>query len=279
MSFTSISELLRALDCPDPEAAWEAFLCQYSPLLQQIIVLSVDDAESQADCFVYACEQLAKSRFRRLRRFDISGDASFATWLRAVVRNLCIDWHRRNRGRYQPFEWTTGLDALDRQVFRCLYEQGYSVGECFEFLSAAVPGLTPAAVEESAERLGKRLSSRERWLLSTRKVQLESLDAGEEQGRSPFRVPDLAPDPERAAIDREYQESLSAAMQGLPVADQLLIRLRFEQDLTLAEIARLTGLKDAQAVDRRLRNVIELLRGRMAGFSPQFRGKTKPASV
>jgi hypothetical protein len=41
------------------------------------------------------------------------------------------------------------------------------------------------------------------------------------------------------------------------------VRLRFERDLTLAQVARLTGLKDAQTADRRLREVLEDLRERL----------------
>jgi DNA-directed RNA polymerase specialized sigma24 family protein len=43
----------------------------------------------------------------------------------------------------------------------------------------------------------------------------------------------------------------------------LLLRLRFDQDLTLEQIARLTGMESAQSVDRRIRRVLEELRQRM----------------
>lgn len=247
--------------------------------MQQVICLCVDDDDARADCFVFACEQLADRGFRRLRKFDPSGTASFATWLRAVVRNLCIDWQRKNHGRYQAFEWTKGLDSLDRQVFHCVYEQGYTADHTFERLVLNFPGLTLRMVEQSVLRLGEKLTQRERWLLSSREVQVDSLDAAEDQRRSAFSIPDAAPDPEHAAMESEYQESLSSAMQGLPAGDQVLLRLRFEQDLTLAEIARLSGLKDAQAADRRLRSLLDQLRGRLSGFSPRLREKTKAASV
>ena len=46
----------------------------------------------------------------------------------------------------------------------------------------------------------------------------------------------------------------------LPEQERLLIRLRFEHDLTLDQIAKLTGLKDAQTVDRRLRQILDSMR-------------------
>jgi RNA polymerase sigma factor (sigma-70 family) len=279
MTYQAIPEPLRSLNGPDSAAAWREFLVQFSPVLQQVIVLSVDDPDSQGDCFVFACEQLAENRFRRLRKFDPSGSASFATWLRAVVRNLCIDWRRKNCGRFQPFGWTAGLDSLDQQVFHSVYEQGCSIEHTFACLAPVVPGLTLTSVEESAEHVGARLSPRERWLLSSRQVHVESLDADSERGDRVLDIPDLAPDPERAAMDREYQKALAAAIGALPAAEQLLLRMRFEQDLTLAEIARVAGMKDAQTADRKIHDVLDQVRGRMAGFFPRLPGKTKAASV
>lgn len=274
-----MDELLRQLAGTGCATAWTAFLTQYSPVIRQIIVTSVSDPDDQGDCFVFVCEQLAARSFRRLRKFDSSGAASFPTWLRAVVRNLCIDWRRQASGRYQPFSWAEGLSALDRQVFRCVYEQGYSAEYTLEFLAPTSPGLVLAQIEGSIERLAARMSPRERWLLNSRKVRLHSLDGDEETGTRCLAIPDLAPDPEQAASEHEYQEALQSAIAALVIADQLLLQMRFEQELTLAEIARLAGLKDPQSADRRIKTIVDQLRGKLARFSTPAHGKTKSASV
>ena len=46
----------------------------------------------------------------------------------------------------------------------------------------------------------------------------------------------------------------------LPARDRLVLRLRFDEELTLRAIAQLTGVKDAQSVDRWIREVISKLR-------------------
>jgi RNA polymerase sigma factor (sigma-70 family) len=279
MALREIPELLRLLSGADSSLGWEEFLAEFSPILQQVIVLSATDPDTQGDCFVFVCEQLARNRFRRLRKFDCSGRASFATWLRAVVRNLCIDWHRKNGGRFRPFGWVSNLGSLDQHVFRCVYEQHRSIAHTFACLAPVIPGLTVSSVEESADRLAARLSPRERWLLSSRQVRVESLDTNGEDGFAMFDIPDLMPDPEHASLDRERYRALAVAISALPPDDQLLLRLRFEQDLTLAEIARVAGLKDAQTADRKIRTVLDQVRGRMAGFSARLPGKAKTASV
>jgi len=53
------------------------------------------DEDAIADCYLFVCEQLSAKGFRRVLRFDPGGRARFTTWLCAVTRNLCLDWHRR----------------------------------------------------------------------------------------------------------------------------------------------------------------------------------------
>ncbi len=279
MAENPTTELLRALGGPEAAAAWTQFLEQFSPVLRQVIVLFVNEPDAQADCFVYACEQLADNRFRRLRKFDPAGTASFATWLRAVVHRLCIDWRRKNAGRFQAFSWVANFDRLDQQIFRYVLEQGETPENAFLRLKPDTPGLTQATVDEIVERLAAKLTPRERWLLSTRRVRVDSMDETVEDDAPALNIPDLSPTPERAAMDREWQTTLAGALADLPHEDRLLIQMRFEQDLTLAEIARVSGLKDAQTADRRIRAALDVLRGRLAGFSPRLPGKAKAASV
>src|SRR5690349_7558435 len=106
MTVENIAELLRILRSDTESGAWTRFLELYSSVIQQVIVVSVQGADERAECFVYVCEGLAAKRFRRLTKFDPNGAASFPTWLRAVVRNLCLDWRRQVHGRFQPFQWT-----------------------------------------------------------------------------------------------------------------------------------------------------------------------------
>ena len=50
------------------------------------------------------------------------------------------------------------------------------------------------------------------------------------------------------------------ALAAIGVPERLLIRLRYEEELTLEQIARLSGLPDAQTVDRRIKQVLAALR-------------------
>jgi RNA polymerase sigma factor (sigma-70 family) len=59
-------------------------------------------------------------------------------------------------------------------------------------------------------------------------------------------------DPSSAAESAQDCERLQRAIAQLPAIERLLLRLRFEQDLTLAEIARLTRQPDPFRVNRQI---------------------------
>jgi RNA polymerase sigma factor (sigma-70 family) len=268
-----IAEVLRRLDSDAAPQAWAEFLEVYSGLLFQTVRLVEADPDDVAGCFVFVCEQLSRNRFHRLRKFQPGGPASFPTWMRAVTRRLCVDWYRSQSGRAQVFDSIAGLSALDREVFRCVHQNGASLDEALLELGARFDGLTGEQVSESVESIQRALTSRQRWLLSTRRRQFEPLEAAlqDETRASLDRLRDPAPGPEAIAVERQRRAGLARALARLPSADRFVLRLRFEQDLTLDQIARLSGLPDPQTADRRLRKILGVLRQQI--------GKTGAASV
>ena len=120
---------LPALVGRDLESAWDDFLREYASMVLQVVQLFERDQDRIDDCFLFACQQLRRHRMRRLRKFDASGSASFATWLRAVVRNLCLDWRRSRFGRTRLFRSIARLPELDQEVFRCTYDRRLTENE------------------------------------------------------------------------------------------------------------------------------------------------------
>ena len=66
--------------------------------------------------------------------------------------------------------------------------------------------------------------------------------------------------PETEADIGQWQDALSHSLKQLNTRDVLVLRLRFERDLTFAEIAGLMGFKNAQAADRCIQKSIDKLR-------------------
>ena len=267
MDDAGIAELLKRMRSADAQTAWEEFLCQYSPILYQAARFYTTDEDAAADCYLNICEHLAQNGFRRLLKFKLDGDASFVTWLRVVSRNLCFDWHRKQSGRKRIFKSLHSLSQLDLDVYACRFECGLSVEETLQRLASTFPGLDSSQLAESELRIEQSLNSRQHWILSNRKHTAISADAVllmEDTGGSFQSIPDTALDQESLVVGQERSAHLQKCISELPTNEQLLLQLRFDQDLTLEEIAQVAGLGDAQRAHRQISVILKKLRAAMA---------------
>lgn len=265
MDQRQIPVFLQGLRSSRPQEAWSQFLEDYSGLILQVIRISERDPDHISDCFLFACEQLSRSGFRRLCQFRPAGPATFATWLRAVVRRLALDWRRREFGRYRIFQSIAKLSGFDQAVFRLLYEQRASPEESLLRLAPLFPGITRDRFLQSVEQIQHALTPRQRWLLNTRHSNTSALAARQSQEAISLleQIPDSLPDPGSLAARQQELEALSRALSGLAERERLLIRLRFEQELTLEQVARLMKLSNAQSADRRIQDALRQLRRKM----------------
>ena len=264
-SDTAISPLLARLRSPDAQAAWEDFLVGCGAIIYQAVRPSAREEEEAADCFVFVCGKLAENGYRRLLRFKPEGVATFATWLRVVVRNLCFDWHRSVLGRPRPFKFLQELSAMELEVYYCKFERRLSSEETLRHLHITWPALTEDTLNKIESRIAGSLTPRQRWILSTRLMSKKatSLDVDEEDERPLVEIADPTPDPEAAIFTEQQQIQLEHCLEALLPDERLIVRLRFEDELSLQEIAHLMGLGDAQRVQRRLLAVIKILREAM----------------
>jgi len=253
-----LDTLLNDLYAPNQQDAWAEFLSEYSTPIYQVVRHFEADADKAADCFQFVCEKLIDRRSSRLKKFRGEGSATFTTWLRAIVRNLCIDWHRKQFGRQRLFSSVTQLPVFDQQVFRMIYEQAVSPEDCVAILAAEFPNTTIHQITESRNRIEGALTPKQRWLLAQR---VGNQNGHAEHSEQIFRdVKDAGPDPEAQAIENERKRRLEGAMKSLSPNERLLIRLRFEEGLTLEKAAALLGLGNAQKADRLIKEILTRLR-------------------
>lgn len=247
------------------KGAWSRFLEEYAPIIFQVIRLFEEDEDRRSECFLYICEHLRRHRFRRLRRFRPDGPASFTTWLRAVTRNLYLDWRRSRFGRRSWMRVAAELPTVEREAYRLQVQQGMTLTETLGALQLLYPNLSKVELLGALDRLEAALGSNSTIRYRSRRPTMISLtrDAEGSNGPSERPVRDPKPNPEGIALLNESHARLTAGLSRLPGRDQLLLRLRFEEELTLAEVARLIGLDNPQAADRQIRKALDRLRGRM----------------
>lgn len=277
MSDEAVTELLERLSSRRDDAAWNEFLTGYSSVVLHVIRRCGIDGDRVDDCFLDVCEALSKDSSRRLRSFRSDGPASFRTWLMAVVANLCIDWSRREQGRVRSLRSVSRLPELDRQVYRCIFERRMTRVQCLHTLLPRFPGLTESGVAEINARLFQLLTPQQRWQLTVRTPSLApvTFPVSPEDDDPAWQIALPGPGPDELAEEDQEQRRLQQALAALPADYRLLIRLRYEQNLSLVEIARLTGQPDPFRVNRRIHAALDALADVMGGQRAQPGRKTR----
>ena len=259
----AIAPLLRELHSPKAGDAWSRFLDLYGAVLYHTALAHTVNRDAAADCYVYLCDRLADNGFKRLLKFNPDGNATFTTWLRVVARNLCYDWHRSHSGRHRPFKSLGDLSPLELEIYRLRFAQGTSQDETVQQVSKSFPAVGAGEILEIEERLQRSLNARQRWILSARRqVQVKTTVAvaAEEVELEAFEIADPQPSQETLFATAEKHAQLRRIVASLPADERLLLQLRFEQDLSLDEVAALCRLGDGQRVHRRIAAVLKKLR-------------------
>lgn len=210
------------------------------------------------ECYLYICEKLSDNGFRRVLSFQPEGSASFRSWLNVVIANLCIDWRRQCQGRVRPFKSIARLSAFDQMVFKYSFQQGLSLQACLASMQAHFPDLNELRLVSAVSRLNQALTPRQHWFLSTRQTKSVSLDQAEAGGSSLEPV-EPGPGPEQATAQSQAKDSLHQALAQLSPRQRLLIKLRYQQELSLKEVARLMRLGDPFRARRHIQAALDTL--------------------
>jgi RNA polymerase sigma factor (sigma-70 family) len=239
----SVAELLRGLSSADAGAVWVEFLDRYSALIMNSAHQFVYQQDRVNECFLYVCENLSDDGFRRLLKFNPAGKAKFQTWLGIVVFHLGVDWHRKEFGRATLLPAITALPAFDQSVFHLVIELGMDKETCFQTLRVDFPDLTRELVAKAAGRVFSLMTPRQRWQLAVRNRGRKA-PMGNTDKDFVERLPDPGFSPETEAQTRQELETLQEAISKLPADQRLLLRLRFQEGLSLKKIAKLQHLGD-----------------------------------
>lgn len=268
----SIAGLLNRLSSVDAGPAWVEFLDRHAQLIMNTANQFEYEQDRINECFLFVCEKLNDDGFRRLLNFNPRGVAKFRTWLGAVVFNLCVDWHRKEFGRVTLLPAISALPAFDQSVYRLVIEQGIKKETCFQTLRADFPDLTRELVATSVRRIHSLLTPRQRWQLSVRNRGRRQARGGPAQGRVEG-LPDPGSGPETQAQTQQELEALQNAIAHLPADQRLLLKLRFQEGLSLKKIAQLKHLGDSNRAWRHIQGAINALFDQVQNKKPAEKRK------
>ena len=269
----SIADILHQLSSADAGPAWVEFLDRYSALIMKTASQFEYRQGRSSECFLYVCEQLNDDGFRRLLKFNTAAKVKFRTWLGTVVFNLCVDWHRREFGRVTLLPAISALPAFDRAVYRLVIEQGMDKETSFQTLRADFPDLTRELIESSVIRVFSLLTPRQRWQVSVRNRRRQQASGNSYQGQVEH-LTDPGTGPEVQAQKQQDLDRMQDALNRLPSSQRLLLRLRFQEGLSLKRIAELGQLGDTSRAWRHLQAALKALVQNMKTNPCESRRKT-----
>jgi RNA polymerase sigma factor (sigma-70 family) len=191
--------------------------------------------------------RLMEDDYAVLRRFE--GRSSLATFLRTVIARQFLDERVKAWGRWRPSADALRLGPTAVALERLLERQRMSLEEAIENLRSCDETLDERALRALATHLPHRVT-RHRLVDATA---LEHVAATE-------------PSPEQVFADEQAAEgrastgaALHAATAALPARDRLLLRLRYVQGATVAEIARVLG-EEQKPLYRQIERLLSKLR-------------------
>jgi RNA polymerase sigma factor (sigma-70 family) len=246
---------------PKVHVNYERLLLDHLDLIDQIVRtvgrrrhLSATDREDFAS-FVHL--RMIDDDYAILRKFQ--NRSTLWTYLAAVIERMSLDFCAEKWGRWRPSAMAERLGSVAVLIERLVHRDSHSVEEAFEILRTNHDvGLTEVELRKLWEQLPLRLRTAE--VGEEAAQELSSSDSSE------AGVEDAA---RRESISR-LQTALQNAFAQVAAQDRVLIALRFDQDLSMVEIAKITG-SSVPTLHRRLDRSVKQLRLALshAGFDPR----------
>jgi RNA polymerase sigma factor (sigma-70 family) len=246
---------------PRQHVDYQRLLLDHLDLINQIVRtvgrrrhLSASEREDFAS-FVHL--RMVDDDYAILRKFQ--NRSTLWTYLAAVIERMSLDFCAEKWGRWRPSAMAERIGPVAVVLERLVNRDSHSVEEALEILRTNHDvGLTYAELRQIWEQLPLRVRNTE--VGEEAAQELTSNDSSEA----------AIDDADRRKSITRLQQTLEAAFAQIAAQDRVLIALRFDQELSMVEIAQLTG-SSVPTLHRRLDKSVKQLRFALthAGFDPR----------
>jgi RNA polymerase sigma factor for flagellar operon FliA len=210
--------------------------------------LREDEAQDFAS---YVKLKLIEKEYAILRKHDQR--ASFEGFISVVVQHLFLDYRITQWGKWHASAEAKRHGDCGVTIEAMLCRDGRSIEEVIPLLQRRWPELTRQRIEEIAGALPRRIGR-------PRAVDLEA--AADEVGGDVATVFETAFAADRMKMSREVDATVRSAMEDLEERDRLILRLKYEGEMSVADIAR-TLKTDQKPLYRRLQRALAQIRARL----------------
>jgi RNA polymerase sigma factor for flagellar operon FliA len=204
---------------------------------------------SREECEDFVCAvrfKLFENNYAIIAKYE--GRSSFRTYLTVVINRLMLDYQNHVLGKWHPSAEAKRLGPVAVRLEMLMVREGLTLDEACTILSQQV--------DRTKEEL-KALAAK----LPPRNPQRKNVDEGE--------IADLPADgdsPEQKVLHKERSERqkeiraiLKEVLATLDPEDRLLVKLRSEDDLQVAQIAKRLGM-DQKGLYRHFEKIYKFLR-------------------
>jgi RNA polymerase sigma factor (sigma-70 family) len=238
------------------ENAWKAFLQQYSKLILKIIWKFNSDYDQVMNKYLYVCTRLCCDNFKLLHKFKPcppNHSPKFSCWLAKVVRNLCIDEHRKTFGRKYLPKALINMDSFEKKVFHFYYGLGYGINEIENMLLAENKG--QYSIRQIIANFEDICSEKKRpYSFFSRNV-VSLVEFNDNIAYKTYQ--------DKFTDERiDLLENLGYLISTLPPLNRILVQLKYWEGLSGTEIARLLNVNQRKVYSI-LSNSIKTLKDRV----------------
>lgn len=201
--------------------------------------------------------RLVDDNYAILRKFQKR--SSLWTYLATVIERLSLDFCAEKWGRWRPSAMAERLGHVAILLERLVTRDSHTIEEAIELVRT---NHNVALSDAELRKIWDQLPVRVR----TTEVSEEAAASVSSNDSSESRIEDAD---RRERIER-LQRALASAFDQLAAQDRVIIALRFDQDLSMVEIAKLTG-SSVPTLHRRLDKSVKQLRLALthAGLDPR----------
>lgn len=196
------------------------------------------DAESVEEFSGFAFVKVLDDDAAVLRNFE--GRSTLKTYLVTVVQRLYLDFQIHRYGKWRPSRRAIRIGPLAIELDRLLHRDGKTLFEASDWLRERGFG---DHSRESLAALARMIPNQRR------RPRLEQLERAEEVACD-GGVEERLMDRDRRRAAGRIGTALAEALAALPAEDRLMLRLRFEEELTVRAIAARFGIEARQLYSR-----------------------------
>ncbi len=239
----------------NPQHAWSLFCDKYSDFIYTILRRAGFDYDEAMERFVYVFEKLCEQDFRRFKTIKYVGnDGDLTPWLRQVLKNLCVNWAWSVDGRKRLFGFVAEMPPREQRVFQLYFWQGNTPFEIYENLRLEHDKTVEVGdVFDALETIFARLSEKKLWrLMSNLNRMRKTLSLDLENEDSNFFIEPIdenALDAEENLLKKESFGQLKLAFETLSAREKLVVQFRYEETMTLGEIAEMLGWEERETTN------------------------------